>query len=288
MNPLKSIVVAITILTSSSIALAGNAKVQMLEDNVYAISLNHYTSLVVVGDDEVLITDTANPYRAGLLRAEIAKLTDKPVGKIVLSHEHFDHVGGTEVFPEAEIIAQRNIQEYKGLDPLNMLPDVIHQTFANRMTIDMGTTQVELHHMGIADGAAVAIVYLPNEKIALSADMYIDEGLGKGAYLTDTNLLGTRKILNVLADWDLKHAINAHSARTDLAPLIANAEFLNDLYDTVMPEIQKTMKSNPGQMTSRILEMSEALQMPKYQGWKNYNQLPFYIRKMSFAIVHSG
>ena len=38
------------------------------------------------------------------------KITSKPVGKIVLTHEHFDHTGGTEIFSKAEIIAQKNVK----------------------------------------------------------------------------------------------------------------------------------------------------------------------------------
>lgn len=283
-----AITLLITLTLWSSPGLAKGIKVQTLADHVYAISLMNYTSLVVVGDKDVLITDTANPYRATLLRQQIAKLTNKPVKKIVLSHEHFDHVGGTHIFPEAEIIAQRNIREYDAVDPLDMVPDVIHQTFESKMTIDMGHTQVELLHMGIADGAAVAIVYLPKEKIALSADMYVDEGFGPGVYLTDTNLLGNRLILNKLASWELKYAINVHSERTDLEPLQKTAGFLNDLYSTLLPKIKTMMEENPSQLVSNILEMSQTLDMPAYKHWANYKDLPIYIRKMSFAMIHGG
>ena len=69
---------------------------------------------------------------------EIAKLTEKPVGKIVLSHEHFDHTGGTEVFQGAEIIAQENVNGVSDLDPLGMFPDKVDQTFETELDIDMG------------------------------------------------------------------------------------------------------------------------------------------------------
>ncbi|WP_261844830.1 MBL fold metallo-hydrolase [Aliamphritea ceti] len=273
---------------TQSAQATGDTKTTQLATNIYTIDLLHYTSLVVIGEEEVLITDTANPYRANLLKQEIQSLTEKPVGKIVLSHEHFDHTGGTAVFPDAEIIAHENIHDYEELDPLDMVPDTIHQTFSTHMTIDMGTTQVELQHMGIADGAAVAIVHLPAENIVLSADMYVDEGLGRGVYLTDTNLLGVRKTLKTLISWQPKHAINVHSSSTDLAPLVATAKFLDDLYDLVLPEIKNTLATNPSQLVPRIIEMSENLKMPAYKDWPNYQDLPVYIRKMSFAIIHGG
>lgn len=266
----------------------GGAVVKELAENVYSISMFNYNSLVVVGDKDVLITDTANGFRANVLKEEVAKLTDKPIKKIVFSHEHFDHVGGTEAFPDAEIIAQRNILEYEGLDPLDMVPDVIHKTFDKSMTIDMGTTTVELKHYGAADGMAVAVIYLPKEKVVLTADMYVDEGLNPGVFLTDTNMLGSRALLNRIADMDLNYAINVHSQRLDLVPLLTARDFYNDLYDLVMPEIQAQLRTNPAGLVPRILEMSQTLKMPKYQDWNNYQDLPTYIQKMSFAIIHGG
>ncbi|MEC8205040.1 MAG: MBL fold metallo-hydrolase, partial [Pseudomonadota bacterium] len=55
------------------------------------------------------------------LKAEIEKLTDLPVTHIVLTHEHFDHIGGTDSFPDAEIVAQDNIHAVLPLDPLDCI-----------------------------------------------------------------------------------------------------------------------------------------------------------------------
>ncbi len=67
-------------------------------------------SVVVVGDDGVLVFDTfTRPSTARELVAEIRKLTDKPVRTVVNSHWHPDHWSGNEVFarefPGVEILA---------------------------------------------------------------------------------------------------------------------------------------------------------------------------------------
>ena len=228
MNIFRYLVV-IFILSYSSIApaMAQKANVDKLDENVYAINLLGYTSLVVIGDEDVLITDTANTYRANFLKETIAELTDKPVTKIVLSHEHFDHTGGSQVFDGAEVIAQQNALAVINLDPLDSFPDRIDVVFKERLTFDLGTTTVELRHLGAADGVAATIVYLPNEKIALTADTYSQARLTPAAFLTDTNQLGVRKILNELVSLNLKHAVTAHSTSTDPAAVIENAEYFN-------------------------------------------------------------
>jgi len=288
MNFLKLLSLLAVVFTSSITFAKDDIAVRELDKGIYMISLMHYASLVVIGTDDVLITDTANPYRAALLKKEIRKLTEKPVTKIVLSHEHFDHVGGTEVFSNAEIIAHNNIREYDGLDPLNMVPDNIHQTFESQLTIDMGTTTVELHHMPAADGLATAIVYLPSEKIVLSADMYVDKGIGGGVYLTDTNLLGVRNALNTILSWDVKHAINVHSNSTSIEPMRNTAMFLDDLYTLVFREVKKVHETTPSMMVPSIINLSNTLEMPEYKDWSNYQDLPIYIQKMGFSIVHGG
>jgi glyoxylase-like metal-dependent hydrolase (beta-lactamase superfamily II) len=59
-------------------------------------------SLVVVGDDGVLVLDTS--HFASLARkmiADIRRLTDKPVRYVVTSHWHADHIFGNAAFHEA-------------------------------------------------------------------------------------------------------------------------------------------------------------------------------------------
>jgi len=106
--------------------------VKELADDVYMFSESGYVSLVVVGDDGVLIADTAFTPRAQPLKSAIAKITGKPVAAIVLPHEHYDHVGGTEVFPGAEIICHRSCQAVFDVDVPGIAPrraDVIFDEF---------------------------------------------------------------------------------------------------------------------------------------------------------------
>ena len=96
----RKLAVTSTLAVLAAPAVFAAPVVKQLADDVYMMSESHYTSLVVVGEDGVLITDPAFTPRAQSLKNAIAGITDKPVTRIVLSHEHYDHVGGTEVFPK--------------------------------------------------------------------------------------------------------------------------------------------------------------------------------------------
>ena len=98
--------------------------VTTLADGVYHYFGFFTSSLIVVADDGALITDPSNDFRAQSLKEEIAKITDSPVTSIALTHEHYDHVGGTSLFPDAEIICHRNCAPNFALDTLGDVPEL--------------------------------------------------------------------------------------------------------------------------------------------------------------------
>ncbi|WP_438996592.1 MBL fold metallo-hydrolase [Candidatus Puniceispirillum sp.] len=263
--------------------------VSKLSKNIYSIYWGFFNSLVVIGKKGVLITDPANNNRAAVLKAEIAKLTDLPVTYIVLSHEHFDHVGGVSAFPQAKLVAQKNIHAVLPLDPLDLAPDDIDITFENKYTINMGTTDVEMHFMGAGDGVATTVVYLPWEGVIFTADLYEDKRLTPASFLDDTNMLGVRRILNRIGQWPLKHAVTAHSKSTSPQILRDNIRYFNDLYDAVYPPIAKAAASdNPFAMFGLLDSLPGTVTLDEYSDWDGYEHLFGHVRRMALSIIHGG
>ncbi len=106
--------------------------------------------------------------------------------KVVLTHEHYDHAGGSDVFPQAEVICQRACQEMFKLDVIGMAPKQVHQTFDDRLSIDLGSHQVDLYHVAPGDGRAATLIHLPKENIVASADMYTPRGFTNSAFIQDS------------------------------------------------------------------------------------------------------
>ncbi|MEK9936891.1 MAG: MBL fold metallo-hydrolase, partial [Rhodobiaceae bacterium] len=289
-SSMKRLVMMAVFLIMSPVAGAQDApRVTQLTDHVHTVFWGFYNGLVVIGHDGVLITDPANDNRAAILRDEIAKLTDLPVTHIVLTHEHFDHIGGTGVFPDAQIVAQEYIKAVLPLDPLNLAPDDIDIGFVDRHVIDMGTTRVELRFLGAGDGVATTVVHLPEERIAFTADLYEDERLTPALFLEDTNMLGIRRILGEMQRWNLAHAVTAHSAGTSPAILEANIRYFEDLYEAVYPPIAAAAQSdNPFAMYDLLDTLPATVTLDAYDGWSGYEHLPGHVRRMALAIIHGG
>ncbi len=288
MKPFLNTVLLASLLISASPSYGQDANVQKISANVYSIFIHYYHSLAVIGDKGVLITDPANAVRADILKTEIAKLTKLPVSHIVLSHEHYDHVGGTEVFPNTEIYAQRSTQSVFRLDELGLAPQKVHHPFDTTASISMGGTEVELHHYGAGDGVATTIVHLPKEKVVYSADLYEVGSITDKKWLDDSNYVGSRLILNKLVALKTKYAITAHSLSLDPKHLQLGADFYNDLYDAVEPQVRAAVKQGFPAVMKAYEELPQAVKLDKYKEFKNYDHLPAHVKRMVLSLFHGG
>jgi cyclase len=149
-----------------------------------ALSLG-IASYAIVEGDEALVYDThisvdhARTIRAALEALGVSKFT------VVLSHWHLDHVAGTAVFANCEIIANRRTAAHLAsrkaaieagtlegpptIDPL-ILPTTL---FSGHQSIKVGNRTVELIELNIHSDDAT-VLWLPEKKILLAGDTLED------------------------------------------------------------------------------------------------------------------
>ena len=264
--------------------------VKKLAADVYMMSESHYVSLVVVGADGVLITDPAFTPRARSMKAAIARITDKPVTRIVLSHEHYDHVGGTEVFPGAQVICHAACQSVFALDVTGQAPGKVDVTFTDFLEVDFRGPAVHLRSFGPADGFGSTVVHLPEARVAFTADLYEHRSLTHSMWMDDDNYLAILRTLKALQEMDLLHAVSSHSDDTSVAIVDENVAFVEDLFALVGGEIRKAMKAGGPMGVMRSLPVwPDVLKLPKYAHWKGYDEhLPAHVRRMALSIFHGG
>ena len=281
--------IASAILLSIQVA---QAEMTPLRENTFHYFKDGYGSLVLIGDDGVLVVDPAWTSRAKDMKQEIAEITEKPVTHVVLSHEHYDHVGGSEVFEGAEIVCHNTCQKFFDLDVLGGAPEKVTLSFENSLKIDLGNQSVELNHWGSGDGVGTTVVHVPSAKVAALADMY--EGpraITDTMWLEDKNVLGTRLILNKVASWDLNHVLGGHSSETDPQAVREHAEFHNDLYDAVKAALDKIIADGGAGAAFAALggALPKDVKLPKYADWKGYEEhLPKHVWRTGMSIMHGG
>ena len=91
--------------------------VQVTEQVYVAMGFGMGNSVMVIGDDGLIIIDTSDSYEVGKeIMNEFRKITDLPVKAIVYTHHHIDHVYGAAAFAEEasddlEIYAHENLMK---------------------------------------------------------------------------------------------------------------------------------------------------------------------------------
>ena len=123
---------------------------------VYLLGWQGGDSLILVGDDGVLLIDTSVAPMGDKIRAAIAKVSNKPIKLIINTHAHADHFGANEALAKggATIVANDKLRERmaNGFTAFNQaippsppaaLPTA---TYADAMTLHFDGETIQLFH----------------------------------------------------------------------------------------------------------------------------------------------
>ena len=146
-----------------------------LGHGVYLLDWQGGDSLILVGDDGVLLVDTSVAAMGDKIRAAIAKVSDKPIKLIINTHAHADHFGANEALATggATIVAHDSLRERmaKGFTAFNQaippsrpaaLPTV---TFSDAMTLHFDGETIQLFHPPAAHTDSDTLVHFKRANV---------------------------------------------------------------------------------------------------------------------------
>ncbi len=152
-----------------------------ISDSLYMFSQGGTRNIFIVTDEGVIVTDPINAVAAKTLRAEIAKITDRPVKYVVYSHEHWDHILGGRIFKDegATFISHFNCLEHFYREPHQDLvfPDI---TFERNYVLTLGSRRLELLYFGRNHGQCMVVMRIPEERMIFIVDL-VTKGRVSGA-----------------------------------------------------------------------------------------------------------
>jgi glyoxylase-like metal-dependent hydrolase (beta-lactamase superfamily II) len=147
---------------------------------------------IVIGDDAVLVADTqATPAMAADVIRRIREVTDKPIKYVVLTHYHAVRVLGASAYRPQQVLASQDtwdlIRERGEADKaseIGRFPRLFRDvesvppgltwptmTFTGRMTVWLGSLEVQLLQLGRGHTKGDTVVWLPQERTLLSGDL---------------------------------------------------------------------------------------------------------------------
>jgi cyclase len=159
-----------------------------LGHGVYLLGWQGGDSLILVGDDGVLLVDTSVPQMGDKIKAAIAKVSSKSIELVINTHAHADHFGANEALAhgDAVIVSHVNLRERmaKGQhiaafnqtippSPPAALPTV---TYAESMTLHFDGETIQLFHPNNAHTDSDTLVYFERANVIHASGTFGGDG----------------------------------------------------------------------------------------------------------------
>jgi len=252
---------------------------------------------IVIGDDSVMVIDTqATPVMAQDVIRHIREVTDKPIKYVTLSHYHAVRVLGASAYNPQQIIASQDtwdliVQrgEQDKVSEIGRFPRLFQAvesvppgmtwptlTFTGKMTLWMGTLEVQLLQLGRGHTKGDTVVWLPKERVLFSGDLVEFDATpyAGDAYFQDwPNTLD-----NIAALHPQKLVPGRGAALTSAEEVAAGLEgtkaFVSELFASVR------VGSSQGKSLRQVYEETFKLLQPKYGHWVIFNHcMPFDVTR---------
>ena len=159
-----------------------------LGHGVYLLGWQGGDSLVLVGDDGVLLVDTSVEQMGDKIKTAIAKLSSKPIKLVINTHAHADHFGANEALAQggAAIVSHVNLRERmaKGQriaafnqtippSPPAALPTV---TYGESMTLHFDGETIQLLHPHNAHTDSDTLVHFQRANVIHASGTFGGDG----------------------------------------------------------------------------------------------------------------
>jgi glyoxylase-like metal-dependent hydrolase (beta-lactamase superfamily II) len=208
--------------------------------------------------------------RKKLLEA-VRHVTDKPVTYAFISHNHWDHASGGQVFSDAgaqTVMHQRAAAWLKANPGRDSAPPTMTWS-GSRKDIDMGDFTVQMHYLGLNHGLGLTIFTIPERKAAYIADLVTPNRV-MFAVVPDFNIGEWERSLGEILDMDFDIAVCSHNTLPSDAAMngctrahvVEERQFIRDLRNAILAEFQKG---------TGFMEIPKAVRLPQYAHWVGYD-----------------
>ncbi len=251
---------------------------------------------VIVGDDGVMVIDAqATPAMADELIARVAKVTDKPIKYVLLTHYHAVRVLGASAFKGAEILAsddtrkliaergQQDMDSEIGRFPrlfraVESIPGLTwpHLTFPDEISVWLGKREVRIMHIGRGHTAGDVIAVVPDSNVVFSGDLV---EYHSACYCGDAHFTDWPTTLDNLAQINASAIVPGRGAALKTPEMVKEgialtSDFLSTLYGSAQDSVAK------GRSLKEAFDAARKVMDPKFADYAIYEHcLPFNVSR---------
>jgi glyoxylase-like metal-dependent hydrolase (beta-lactamase superfamily II) len=207
-------------------------RLERVGKNGYVLISGFVQSVFVVTREGVVLVD-APPATSGKLQAAISSVTNRPVTHVIYSHDHLDHVGAVNDFPEAIRIAHVEAAQLFALhnDPARPMPQKI---VADAHTVlDVGGEEIHLIYPGSNHASGNILAYFPAQRLAAMTDVVMPGWAPYRAWGNADYMPGMLAAHDAILSVDFDTYVGGHVYRTGTRPEVKQSrEFFLDFWST--------------------------------------------------------
>jgi len=255
------------------LAAEDSAGIREIGDGVYSFTLgegNH--SMIVVGEDSAVVFETFHSGHSQKMLDAVRSVTDKPIKYAFMSHNHWDHSSGGQVFSSAgtqTVMHERAaawVEANPGRD--TAAPDITWSGDAKEF--DMGDFTVNLHYLGLNHGMGLTIFTIPERRAAYIADLVTPNRV-MFSVVPDFNIGEWERSLGEILEMDFDVAVCGHNelpikeamAGCTRTHVIEERQFIRDLRNAILAEFEKG---------TDFMDIPKAVRLPQYSHWAGYDE----------------
>jgi glyoxylase-like metal-dependent hydrolase (beta-lactamase superfamily II) len=251
---------------------------------------------VIVGDDSVMVVDVQpTPAAAQDLIARIAKITDKPIKQVLLTHYHAARTLGASAFKGAEILAsdatrgliaergQQDMEAEIGRFPrlfaaAQSVPGLTWPTvtFPDQISVWLGRREVRIMHIGRGHTAGDVIAVVPDAGAVFAGDLVQNKS---ACYCGDAHFTDWLATLDHMAELHANALVPGRGPALTTPQLVTEGiahtgEFLATLYGSVQESVAK------GRSLKDAFDFVRLAMDPKFKTFTIYeHSLPFNVSR---------
>jgi len=209
------------------------------------------TALVTA--DGLLVVDSGVPENAPKLVEVLKALSPRPVGLLINTHHHFDHVGGNAAVGAGATIVAHALAKAPDADK-----GPATETFTGEKTVELDGEVVRLLHFGPGHTAGDTVVVMESQKVIAAGDLffnglppYIDVAAGAD---TENWIQTIEALVERYPDYQV---VPGHGSVTDMAHFRAFATYLQALRTQVAAAIAAGKTREETQESVTLAEFAE-------------------------------
>ena len=249
---------------------------------------------IIVGDDGVIVIDTqATPSMADDVIARVAKVTDKPIKYVLLTHYHAVRVLGASAYKGAEILASdatRGLIAERGKQDMDSeigrfprlfraaesIPGLTWPTitFPDQISVWLGRREVRIMHIGRGHTAGDVIAIVPDAGVVFTGDLVEYKS---ACYCGDAHFTDWPATLDHLAEMQANALVPGRGAALTTPEMVKEGielttDFISTLYDSVQESVAK------GRSLKDTFDFARLTMDPKFKSFAIYEHcLPFNV-----------